>query len=166
MKYWLIILLIGIVFIGCDNSLEITNENIMGNWYSCVEEDGYTEHHITNEYVEYCSEAFIELDVLDAYYFSNDTIFFYSGEKKDYNNFYIIKSISKNKIVVKTMTRDLILFRIPDSIEVRKWGNDFEEQSLTKEEFIKKFWNRKEKYGCQFNYVHKGEEGVLEVEEE
>ncbi|PCI97209.1 MAG: hypothetical protein COB15_08370 [Flavobacteriales bacterium] len=167
MKKMLLILLIGVGFGGCDNSLELTDENIKGNWYSCVEEQGYLEYHIKDEYIETYFEMFISLDLVDRYKLINDTIYFYDGVSKNYNNFYIVKSIAKDEIVVSYMSGKIItLLRIPEVLKERKWGEDIEESELFKDEFNYEFWKRKEKYDCQFSYVYKDEEGELVIEEE
>lgn len=82
MKKVLFIVLIGIISVGCDESLELTN-NIQGNLYSCVEEGGYSEYHINEEYMQYYFEAFDEIsEYAYGYYLSNDTVFFTIRQKR------------------------------------------------------------------------------------
>jgi len=167
MKNWILIILIGIIFVRCDDSLEISKENLKGSWYSCIKNDGYSEHHFKDKQFEYYSESFDKFDeYLCGYYLSNDTIFYYSMKNKDYNNFHIIKSISENNIILKTESNEINLSRIPDVVEEKKRTNNIKELEKINDAFYKKVRERKEKYNCQYNYIHQGEEGILVLEED
>ena len=109
----------------------------------------------------------ISLDLVDGYSLSNDTIYFYDSVSEDYNNFYIVKSITKDKIVLLYRSGKVItLLRILESINEKKYSKNIDEYQIVKEAFVKKFWERKEKYGCKYSYESQGEVGDLVIEDD
>ena len=169
MKKSIFTILIGIAIVGCDNSLEISKENIIGNWYSCVKNSGYREHHFHEEYMDLFIESFDNTftEFPLGYHLSNDTIYMFYSIDKNYINYFVIKSLSDNEMILTSRNGNSQIFtKITDKIEKKKTAKNIEEQIIIDDKFTKTVLNRKSKYNCQFNYVHQGEEGVLVLEED
>lgn len=164
MKLNLIYYFLLFIFFSCDAEKEVSKNNIIGSWYSCVEDVGYIEHHIYENIIEYCTESSIELDVFSQYRISGDTLFFYhSGLENEPENFYVINFINKNEILLTTSGRSIKLIKMNQNIENRFTKNK-DEYNGFKEKAIKEFWERKDKYECKYSLVDNSRDGELIIE--
>jgi len=95
MKKMMLILLVGCVFNGCKEPLELTKKNLIGNWWYFDDGGGYNELHINAKEMVWITDAGMYINY--TYVINNDSVTTYLYNGGDLNGTMKIEMLNTNR---------------------------------------------------------------------